>query len=86
MLKDRVKLNEWYRKDAAVAVNQAAGRLIRHTNDFGCLFLVGDTMPSGKRLPIWVQQSDIKEGESLEDTVKATMQFVDDKRRKGELQ
>ena len=31
--------NNWYSQQAARAVNQAIGRVIRHRNDFGAIFL-----------------------------------------------
>lgn len=30
---------EWYRQQASRAVNQAIGRVIRHRDDFGAIFL-----------------------------------------------
>ncbi|GCB64645.1 hypothetical protein scyTo_0014798, partial [Scyliorhinus torazame] len=49
---------EWYRQQASRAVNQAIGRVIRHRNDYGAIFLcdhrfVGTEVRS--QLPSWVR-------------------------------
>ncbi|XP_078275154.1 regulator of telomere elongation helicase 1 isoform X2 [Rhinoraja longicauda] len=49
---------EWYRQQASRAVNQAIGRVIRHRNDYGAIFLcdhrfTGTDVKS--QLPSWLQ-------------------------------
>ncbi|XP_078092617.1 regulator of telomere elongation helicase 1 isoform X2 [Mustelus asterias] len=49
---------EWYRQQASRAVNQAIGRVIRHRNDYGAIFLcdhrfIGTEVRS--QLPSWVR-------------------------------
>ncbi|XP_041060886.1 regulator of telomere elongation helicase 1 isoform X2 [Carcharodon carcharias] len=49
---------EWYRQQASRAVNQAIGRVIRHRNDYGAIFLcdhrfIGAEVRS--QLPSWVR-------------------------------
>jgi Rad3-related DNA helicase len=41
-------LERWYRTDAIIAVNQAIGRLIRHKDDFGTLYLLGKKLYQNK--------------------------------------
>ena len=48
----------WLEKDALLAVNQAIGRVVRHRNDFGLVFLVGKAFSKHtKRLPKWLTLS-----------------------------
>lgn len=49
---------EWYTQQAARAVNQAIGRVIRHCKDFGAILLCDErfTQPHVvKQLPVWVR-------------------------------
>lgn len=49
---------EWYRQQAFRAVNQAIGRVIRHKEDFGAIFLCDQRFKSADvraNLPSWVQ-------------------------------
>jgi regulator of telomere elongation helicase 1 len=58
--KDRVRISghEWYQLQAARAVNQAIGRVIRHRHDYGAIILL-DTRFSSKQaigqLPLWLR-------------------------------
>ncbi|XP_067904325.1 regulator of telomere elongation helicase 1 isoform X2 [Heterodontus francisci] len=54
----RLSGHEWYRQQASRAVNQAIGRVIRHQNDYGAIFLcdhrfIGSEVRS--QLPSWVR-------------------------------
>ncbi|XP_057218677.1 regulator of telomere elongation helicase 1 isoform X2 [Triplophysa rosa] len=49
---------EWYRQQASRAVNQAIGRVIRHREDFGAIFLCDHRFKSTEarnQLPLWVR-------------------------------
>ncbi|XP_039591030.1 regulator of telomere elongation helicase 1 isoform X2 [Polypterus senegalus] len=49
---------EWYRQQASRAVNQAIGRVIRHRQDFGGIFLCDHRFMSTdarSQLPLWVR-------------------------------
>lgn len=80
---DSKKLDEWYYKDASVAINQAAGRLIRHTNDFGCLYILGEMACSRRRLPIWIQKCPIEDGIPFDKVVENTKKYIEWKKGKG---
>ena len=43
----------WYDNDAAIALRQCAGRVIRHYHDFGAVMLVGDYKRIENILPEW---------------------------------
>ncbi|KAJ8390129.1 hypothetical protein AAFF_G00110030 [Aldrovandia affinis] len=50
---------EWYRQQATRAVNQAIGRVIRHRDDYGAIFLCDHRFKSKdacSQLPSWVRQ------------------------------
>lgn len=50
---------EWYCDDALCAVNQALGRCLRHSNDFGVLLLLDERYCEEqymKRLPFWCRE------------------------------
>ncbi|XP_072096477.1 regulator of telomere elongation helicase 1 isoform X2 [Mobula birostris] len=49
---------EWYRQQASRAVNQAIGRVIRHRNDYGAIFLCDHRFTGAEvksQLPSWLQ-------------------------------
>uniref|UniRef100_UPI00398E9560 regulator of telomere elongation helicase 1 isoform X2 n=1 Tax=Pristiophorus japonicus TaxID=55135 RepID=UPI00398E9560 len=49
---------EWYRQQASRAVNQAIGRVIRHRNDYGAIFLCDHRFMGAEvrsQLPLWVR-------------------------------
>lgn len=49
----------WYQQQAARAVNQALGRVIRHRHDFGAVILCDERFQSPeqlKKLPFWVRK------------------------------
>ncbi|KAL1925428.1 uncharacterized protein VTP21DRAFT_311 [Calcarisporiella thermophila] len=49
---------EWYKQQAARAVNQAIGRVIRHKNDYGAILLCDERFSSAasiSQLPVWVR-------------------------------
>ncbi|KAE8574306.1 hypothetical protein XENTR_v10003373 [Xenopus tropicalis] len=49
---------EWYRQQASRAVNQAIGRVIRHRNDYGAIFLCDhrfNQSDARAQLPSWVR-------------------------------
>ncbi|XP_053557446.1 regulator of telomere elongation helicase 1 [Bombina bombina] len=49
---------EWYRQQASRAVNQAIGRVIRHRQDYGAIFLCDHRFTQGSsrsQLPSWVR-------------------------------
>ncbi|XP_051887107.1 regulator of telomere elongation helicase 1 isoform X2 [Pristis pectinata] len=49
---------EWYRQQASRAVNQAIGRVIRHRNDYGAIFLCDHRFTGTEvksQLPSWLQ-------------------------------
>ncbi|KAM9296534.1 regulator of telomere elongation helicase 1 [Gastrophryne carolinensis] len=49
---------DWYRQQASRAVNQAIGRVIRHRQDYGAIFLCDHRFSSGDsraQLPSWVR-------------------------------
>ncbi|XP_069739809.1 regulator of telomere elongation helicase 1 isoform X2 [Narcine bancroftii] len=49
---------EWYRQQASRAVNQAIGRVIRHQNDYGAIFLCDHRFTGTEvksQLPSWLQ-------------------------------
>jgi hypothetical protein len=48
----------WYKQQAARAVNQAIGRVIRHRNDFGAILLCDERFngeAAMRQLPVWVR-------------------------------
>ncbi|KAJ3053910.1 Regulator of telomere elongation helicase 1 [Rhizophlyctis rosea] len=50
--------HDWYRQQAARAVNQAIGRVIRHRRDYGAILLCDErfgTPSSINQLPVWKQ-------------------------------
>ncbi|TPX40958.1 hypothetical protein SeLEV6574_g06319 [Synchytrium endobioticum] len=50
--------NDWYKQQAARAVNQAIGRVIRHRRDYGAIILADErfAQPQNvKQLPLWVR-------------------------------
>ncbi|TRY98694.1 hypothetical protein DNTS_004808 [Danionella cerebrum] len=50
---------QWYRQQASRAVNQAIGRVIRHKEDYGAIFLCDHRFKSTEarnQLPLWVRQ------------------------------
>ncbi|XP_062484300.1 regulator of telomere elongation helicase 1 [Pezoporus occidentalis] len=49
---------EWYNQQASRAVNQAIGRVIRHRQDYGAIFLCDERFTTGTvrcKLPSWVR-------------------------------
>ncbi|XP_051528056.1 regulator of telomere elongation helicase 1-like isoform X2 [Myxocyprinus asiaticus] len=49
---------EWYRQQASRAVNQAIGRVIRHKEDYGAIFLCDHRFQGAEarnQLPLWVR-------------------------------
>ncbi|KFW09472.1 Regulator of telomere elongation helicase 1, partial [Eurypyga helias] len=49
---------EWYNQQASRAVNQAIGRVIRHRQDYGAIFLCDNRFSNGEvrgKLPSWVR-------------------------------
>lgn len=81
VLKDKQKLSEWYYNNAFVAVKQAMGRLIRHGNDFGCLYLVGQAIVGkSKRLPKWVTKCPM-ELTTVQEAVRKTQEFMKNKKQ-----
>ncbi|XP_071428784.1 regulator of telomere elongation helicase 1 isoform X2 [Pithys albifrons albifrons] len=49
---------EWYSQQASRAVNQAIGRVIRHRQDYGAIFLCDQRFTGGSvrnKLPLWVR-------------------------------
>ncbi|KAJ3090221.1 Regulator of telomere elongation helicase 1 [Quaeritorhiza haematococci] len=50
--------DEWYKQQAARAVNQAIGRVIRHRNDYGAILLCDERFgyaANTKQLPVWIR-------------------------------
>uniref|UniRef100_A0A0N4ZRV0 Helicase ATP-binding domain-containing protein n=1 Tax=Parastrongyloides trichosuri TaxID=131310 RepID=A0A0N4ZRV0_PARTI len=65
-LSDNIKSNsltlapdEWYKLEGIRAVNQAIGRVIRHKNDFGAVFLLDQRFATmeKKHFPSWMRDS-----------------------------
>ncbi|KAI8817649.1 helicase C-terminal domain-containing protein [Fimicolochytrium jonesii] len=49
--------SDWYKQQAARAVNQALGRVIRHKNDYGAILLCDFRFRQNiSQLPVWVRQ------------------------------
>ncbi|XP_076022253.1 regulator of telomere elongation helicase 1 isoform X2 [Genypterus blacodes] len=47
---------EWYRQQAFRAVNQAIGRVIRHKEDYGAIFLCDERFKNSQsQLPLWLR-------------------------------
>ena len=50
--------SEWYSQEAFRAVNQAAGRVIRHRDDYGAILLCDERFATSKAqsyLPVWLR-------------------------------
>jgi hypothetical protein len=57
---DNVTGETWYSQTASRAVNQALGRIIRHKNDWGAIFLLDDRFEresQKKHLSSWIRPS-----------------------------
>lgn len=68
---------EWYRQQASRAVNQAIGRVIRHKEDFGAIFLCDHRFKSTEarnQLPLWVRPY-VKTYNSFGTMVREVVQF-----------
>ncbi|KAM9785914.1 regulator of telomere elongation helicase 1 [Neosynchiropus ocellatus] len=68
---------EWYREQAFRAVNQAIGRVIRHKDDFGAIFLCDQRFKSANaqaHLPSWVRPC-VRHGDSFGNVVRDVSQF-----------
>ncbi|XP_061113879.1 regulator of telomere elongation helicase 1 isoform X2 [Conger conger] len=68
---------EWYRQQASRAVNQAIGRVIRHRDDYGAIFLCDHRFKSTdarSQLPSWVKPY-IRTDENFGNVVRDVAQF-----------
>ncbi|KAM8830526.1 regulator of telomere elongation helicase 1 isoform 2-T2 [Synchiropus picturatus] len=68
---------EWYREQAFRAVNQAIGRVIRHKDDFGAIFLCDQRFQgtdAKAHLPSWVRPC-VRHGDSFGNVVRDVSQF-----------
>ncbi|XP_048406459.2 regulator of telomere elongation helicase 1 isoform X2 [Stegostoma tigrinum] len=68
---------EWYRQQASRAVNQAIGRVIRHRNDYGAIFLCDHRFTGTEvmsQLPSWVRPY-IKIYDNFGHTIRDVSQF-----------
>ncbi|KAJ8257323.1 hypothetical protein GJAV_G00184360 [Gymnothorax javanicus] len=68
---------EWYRQQASRAVNQAIGRVIRHREDYGAIFLCDHRFKSAdarSQLPSWLKPY-IRTDDSFGNTVRDAAQF-----------
>ncbi|XP_046714369.1 regulator of telomere elongation helicase 1 isoform X2 [Silurus meridionalis] len=68
---------EWYRQQASRAVNQAIGRVIRHREDYGAIFLCDYRFKSGnvrQQLPSWVRPY-VRTNENFGAVVRDAAQF-----------
>ncbi|XP_036388440.1 regulator of telomere elongation helicase 1 isoform X1 [Megalops cyprinoides] len=68
---------EWYRQQASRAVNQAIGRVIRHREDYGAIFLCDHRFNSSdarSQLPSWVRPY-IRTHDSFGNIVRDVAQF-----------
>ena len=58
---EKSKSFEWLKDQAVRAVNQALGRVIRHKNDFGAIYLVdkrySDNLSYSEKISKWVRDS-----------------------------
>ncbi len=66
---ERLSGQAWYMQSASRAVNQAIGRVIRHKNDWGAIFLMDDRFLSDQQanqLSGWVRPNIQKYGKSLQ--------------------
>jgi Rad3-related DNA helicase len=57
---DVMRGDEWYFMLATRTINQSIGRVIRHANDFGCIFLIDSRYcepKMQKELPKWALES-----------------------------
>nr|AFD29612.1 RTEL1 [Schmidtea mediterranea] len=83
-LDDRLKLFKfgidgrcWYKQQAYRAVNQSIGRVIRHSRDFGAIYLFDErfaTADSRFQLPLWLQ-SNIVISNHFGDAIRNTCNF-----------
>lgn len=68
---------EWYRQQAFRAVNQAVGRVIRHKEDFGAIFLCDERFKAStaiSQLPKWVRPY-VRKYEGFGNVVRDVSQF-----------
>lgn len=68
---------EWYRQQAFRAVNQAVGRVIRHKEDFGAIFLCDERFKAANaisQLPKWVRPY-VRKYEGFGNVVRDVSQF-----------
>lgn len=55
---DALNGQEWYKQQAARAVNQSLGRVIRHRNDYGAILLCDERFGQSSQIsqfPVWVR-------------------------------
>lgn len=63
--------DQWYGQQAARAVNQAIGRVIRHKNDYGAIILLDERFATARsigQLSRWVR-SRVRSGDSFAETI-----------------
>ncbi|KAM3617416.1 uncharacterized protein V6R79_005854 [Siganus canaliculatus] len=68
---------QWYRQQAFRAVNQAIGRVIRHKEDYGAIFLCDQRFKSAEvksQLPSWVRPY-VRQYEGFGNVVRDAIQF-----------
>ena len=60
IIKSRMSGTRWYQNEAAIATNQAIGRVIRHRHDTGLIYLIDARFEAENQLklrPKWLQDS-----------------------------
>ncbi|MEN2499351.1 MAG: hypothetical protein MHMPM18_003571 [Marteilia pararefringens] len=70
--------NSWYLEQACKTVNQAIGRVIRHKNDYGMIFLMDERFAQPKvrkSLPKWILSSTSEINDSFATCIKLTKNF-----------
>ncbi|CAI0381661.1 unnamed protein product [Linum tenue] len=78
--KNLISGNEWYCHQAFRALNQAAGRCIRHKNDYGAIILLDERYQEERNLAYiskWLRKS-IQHHDSFDDALEGLKRFFND--------